>query len=80
VTNPFEDNAIEVIWEAVQCDDTIVFTFRQAADGYDLVGNYIDHCPPLAIHPAPLYISFSQPMPADSIKATMVAVQRTPTP
>jgi hypothetical protein len=80
VSNPFEANAIEVVWEAVPCDDAIVFTFRQAAGRYELVGSHPDHCPPSAIHPAPLYISFSQPMPADSIQATMVAVQRTATP
>lgn len=71
VSNPFENNAIEVVWANGPCDAAIEFTFRASDSGYSLAGDRPGECAPGLGEPLPIYIRFSQPMPAASVAPTL---------
>jgi hypothetical protein len=84
VSNPFEDDAVEVVWAHGLCDASIVFTFRAADAGYELVGDRPSDCSRGA-DPLPIYIRFTQAIPAELIAASLDGVagpapSTTPTP
>ena len=70
VTNPFEANAIHVEWSPGACDGEILFTLRSDADGYELLGERPIDCA-TSSGSLPVYITFSRPMPADIVSASL---------
>jgi hypothetical protein len=73
LSNPFEADALQVMWAHTDCDSSITFTFSRTATGFSLIGDPPNSC----VHngaPLPLYIRFVTPMPADSVHAELVGV------
>jgi hypothetical protein len=73
LSNPFEPNAIEVMWAQTDCDSSITFTFSRTGTGFRLTGdppNACDH----SGKPLPLYIRFTVPMPVDNVRAELIGV------
>jgi hypothetical protein len=71
VSNPFEPSAISVVWAGNSCDAEASFTFSRAADNtFDLVGQRPSTCAEES-GSLPLYITFSQPVAADDVRATI---------
>lgn len=70
LSNPSEPNAVHVMWERAPCDAGIVFTFRHATDGFELIGERPRECA-RPNGPLPLYITFNRPMPAADVAASL---------
>lgn len=70
VSNPFEDDAIEVVWADGTCDDAIVFTFRAVEGAYELAGDRPTACA-FDGEPLPVYITFIRPVSAEDVSATL---------
>ena len=74
LSNPFEENAIEVVWQPGVCDAAIVFTFTSLGGpvhDYGLVGERPGDCASGNSSGLPLYIRFTQPMPAERVVANL---------
>jgi hypothetical protein len=71
VSNPFELNAVEVVWANGPCDVATQFTFQRAETGFSLTAERPSECSPGLGEPLPVYIRFTEPMPAESITPTL---------
>jgi len=73
VSNPFEDNAVQVEWRPGNCDGAIQFTFSAFPQGdprFGLFGLRPKVCADGPGSPR-IYIRFKQTMPADSVIASL---------
>jgi hypothetical protein len=70
ISYPFSSPQLHIVWEHSHCDAEIVFTFRRAGDGYELIGDRPDECP-YSVQSLPVAIDFSVAIPVEDIHAVL---------
>ncbi|HYI22758.1 MAG TPA: hypothetical protein VEX62_09005, partial [Candidatus Limnocylindrales bacterium] len=72
------DNDLYVMWASTSCDVENVFTFRESADGYELIAVPSSTCQEAGPASSSIQISFSRPIHAESIEASLIEAANTP--